>query len=127
MKAHVTTRQEPSQPPQTGWVLYDGSCGICKRIIYAWQRTFWRHGFRIAPLQEPWVGERLQLGPDEVVKEFRLLLADGRQFEGAEAYRELLRRVRWLYPAFLLASLPGLRAIFDAAYHWFAKNRFRFS
>ena len=68
----------------TGWVLYDDDCGFCRRWIPFWGPTLRKAGLDIAPLQEPWVAPRLGLAHDELVYDIRLLLADGRQFAGAE-------------------------------------------
>lgn len=38
-----------------------------------------------------------------------------------------LRRIWWARPFAVLASAPGLRSVFNAAYRTFAKHRLRFS
>ncbi|MBI2367449.1 MAG: DUF393 domain-containing protein [Deltaproteobacteria bacterium] len=107
-----------------GWVLYDGSCGFCSRWVPFWENTLKRRGFHIAPLQAGWVAEKLHLSDKERASDFRLLLADGEQVAGAEAYRYLMRRIGWATPLYLLSILPGLRTIFDASYQAFADNRY---
>ncbi|MBI2182070.1 MAG: DUF393 domain-containing protein [Deltaproteobacteria bacterium] len=107
-----------------GWVLYDGSCGFCSRWVPFWENTLKRRGFHIAPLQAGWVAEKLHLSDKERASDFRLLLADGEQVAGAEAYRYLMRRIGWATPLYLLSILPGLRTIFDASYRAFADNRY---
>jgi predicted DCC family thiol-disulfide oxidoreductase YuxK len=112
---------------QRGWVLYDDSCGFCRRWVPFWAPTLRRRGYDIAPLQAEWVGKRLKLSNDPLLEDLRLLLSDGSQVQGADVYRHLMRRIWWAYPVFLLASTLGLRAIFDWSYRTFASNRFRFS
>lgn len=60
-----------------GWVLYDGACGVCSRWVPFWAPTLARLGLEVAPLQWPWVGQRLGLAPDALVSDLRRLLADG--------------------------------------------------
>ncbi len=106
-----------------GWILYDGSCGFCARWVPFWRLTLERRGFGIAPLQTPWVAERLELPPDELVQDLRLLLADGMCIAGADAYRYVMRRIWWAWPVYLLASMPLLGKVFDWCYRKFALHR----
>jgi predicted DCC family thiol-disulfide oxidoreductase YuxK len=105
-----------------GWVLYDDSCGFCRCWIPLWSR-----GFDIAPLQAAWVRERIGLSEAELLRDIRLLLADGRRLDGASAYRYVMRRIGWAFPLYLASTLPLLRQAFDWAYQTFSRNRFRFS
>ena len=107
-----------------GWVLYDGDCGFCSRWVPFWERTLARRGFRIAPLQEGGVAEKLALSPDKLAADLRLLLAGGETLTGAEVYRYLMLRIWWATPLYLLSTLPILRTLFDAGYRAFADNRY---
>ena len=106
-----------------GWVLYDDGCGVCARWVPFWAPTLKRLDLDVAPLQAPWVAERLGLAPDALLRDLRLVLDDGRQFVGADAYRYVMARLWWARPLGLLAGAPGLRRAFDAAYRAFADNR----
>jgi predicted DCC family thiol-disulfide oxidoreductase YuxK len=86
-----------------------------------------RRGFALAPLQSQWVAERLQAAPEELLSDLRLLLADGSQLRGADAYRHVMRRIWWAYPLYLLSITPLLRKVFDVAYRRFADHRHLFS
>ena len=110
-----------------GWVLYDGDCGFCSLWAPFWESTLKRRGFLIAPLQSEWVVEKLHLSDEELTSDFRLLLANGEQLAGAEAYRYLMRRIWWARPLYLLSILPGFRNLFDLGYRLFADNRFLIS
>jgi predicted DCC family thiol-disulfide oxidoreductase YuxK len=114
--------------PQLGWVLFDGSCGFCRTWVAYWAQTLKRRGFEIAPLQERWVRERLgSLSEDELLSDLRLLLRNGQQVRGADAYRYVMRRIWWAYPIYLLSAAPVLRSLFDWAYRTFADNRYHVS
>lgn len=107
-----------------GYVLYDDSCGFCRRWIPFWGPTLLRRGFAIAPLQADWVRERLGVSHDELVEDLRLLLADGQLVRGADVYRYVLRRIWWAYPLYLFAVAPVGRQAFNWGYRTFARNRF---
>jgi predicted DCC family thiol-disulfide oxidoreductase YuxK len=117
----------PSPPDPAGWVLFDAGCGICARWVPAWSPTFRKLGLATAPLGEPWVAERTGLPPEELLRDFAILLADGSLLRGGDAYRWILRREWWGWPLWLAASLPPGRQLFDLAYRTFARNRRRLS
>jgi len=81
----------------------------------------------IAPLQEEWVRQALQLPPDELIQDLRLLLEDGRRFCGADVYRHAMKRIWWAWPVYVLSIAPVLRNAFDWSYRTFAVNRYRIS
>ena len=110
-----------------GWVLYDDSCGFCRRWIPGWAGVLRRRGFEIATLQSEWVVKRLALSPQERMNDLWLLLADGSKLRGADTYRYLMRRIWWAYPLYLFSVTPLLRRAFDRGYRLFADNRYRVS
>jgi predicted DCC family thiol-disulfide oxidoreductase YuxK len=114
----MTAQEEP-----IGWVLYDDSCGFCRRWVPFWANTLRKRGFAIAPLQSEWVVERLKVPPGDLLFDLRLLLEDGRQVRGADVYRHMMRRIWWAYPLYLLSVAPLLRVVFNWAYRTFADNR----
>ena len=75
-----------SRAGPVGWVLYDQGCGVCARWVPFWAPTLRRLGLEIAPLQAPWVVERLDVAPDALLRDVRLLFADGRQLAGADLF-----------------------------------------
>jgi predicted DCC family thiol-disulfide oxidoreductase YuxK len=109
------------------WVLYDGACGICSRWVPRWSPTLARLGLDVAPLQSPWVADRTGLSQDVLLQDLRLLHRDGSLTSGAEVYREILRRLRWTYPLYLLSVMPGFRQVFNWAYRTFARHRMSIS
>jgi predicted DCC family thiol-disulfide oxidoreductase YuxK len=110
-----------------GWVLYDDSCGFCRSWVLYWAATLRTRGFDVAPLQSEWVGPRLGESQVELLRDLRLLLADGRHLRGADAYRYVMRRIWWTYPLYVLSIAPVLRALFDWSYRTFADNRYHMS
>ena len=110
-----------------GWVLYDGSCGICSCWVPFWAPTLRRLGLDMAPLQSAWVLERTNLPLAVLLEDLRLLHADGRLTSGADVYRFVMRRRWWAYPLYLLSIMPGGRYVFDSAYRNFARHRLEVS
>ena len=110
-----------------GWVLYDDSCGFCRRWVPFWARTLARRGFAIETLQSEWIRKRLKVRDEELLFDLRLLLADGRQIRGADVYRYAMRRIWWAYPFYLLSIAPLLNRVFDWSYRKFADNRYHVS
>ena len=114
-------------PEAVGWVLYDDSCGFCRRWVPFWKETLRKRGFAIAALQSEWVQQRLSMPDADLLQDLRLLLVDGNQVRGADVYRYVMARTWWAYPLYLLAAAPLLRRGFDWGYRTFAVNRHRFS
>lgn len=110
-----------------GCVLYDDSCGFCRRWVPFWEKTLRRRGFCIAPIQSGWVGQTVGLSKEALLGDIRLLLAGGGQAVGAGVYRHVMRRIWWAYPLYLFSVLPGLGVLFDWGYRVFANHRHRFS
>jgi predicted DCC family thiol-disulfide oxidoreductase YuxK len=110
-----------------GWILYDDSCGVCRRWVPFWEGALRRRGFNIAPLQADWVRAKLQLSETELLHDLRLLLVDGSQISGADVYRHAMRRIWWAWPVYPFSITPGLRNIFDWGYRTFTTNRLRIS
>jgi predicted DCC family thiol-disulfide oxidoreductase YuxK len=113
--------------PRVGWILYDATCGICRRWVPFWEPLLRRNGYAIAPLQAPWARARFAMGDAAYFRDLRLLLTDGGSLAGADVYRHVMRRVWWARPLYWLSLAPLLRWLFDAAYRKFADNRHRFS
>ena len=110
-----------------GHVLFDNSCGFCRRWIPFWGPVLLRRGFDIAPLQSKWVCNRLGVSGDELINDLLLLYSDGRVVRGADVYRHVMRRIWWAFPVYLFAIAPVGRQVFDWGYRIFARNRFRVS
>jgi predicted DCC family thiol-disulfide oxidoreductase YuxK len=117
----------PPDQPALGWILYDDSCGFCRRWMPFWENALRRRGFSIAPLQADWVKARLGIPEDRLLDDLRLLLADGGHLAGAAVYRFAMRRIWWALPIYWFSILPGCRRLFDLGYRTFARNRHRVS
>jgi predicted DCC family thiol-disulfide oxidoreductase YuxK len=61
----------PQVVEREGWILYDDSCGLCRRWVPLWETTLRERGFGIAPLQSDWVRQRL--GSEGLLDDLMLL------------------------------------------------------
>jgi predicted DCC family thiol-disulfide oxidoreductase YuxK len=107
-----------------GIVLYDGQCGFCSRWVKYWTKTLSRHGFDIAPLDTPWVTEKLAMSREELLTDIRLLTPEGLIISGAEVYLYVTRRIWWAWPFYAIFSLPVFNWMIHSGYRWFARNRY---
>jgi predicted DCC family thiol-disulfide oxidoreductase YuxK len=110
-----------------GWILYDESCGVCRRWVPFWENALRKRGFAIASLQTDWVRQKLRLSENELLQDLRLLLANGEQIQGAEVYRHAMKRIWWAYPFYLFSVAPLGKRIFDWGYKKFAAHRYQIS
>lgn len=118
---------KPPAAKPAGWILYDDTCGICRRWVPFWENTLQRRGFEIAPLQADWVREKIPPGESALLQDLRLLLANGTLISGADTYRYALNRIWWAYPVYLISVLPLGRWLFNAGYRKFARHRHQLS
>jgi len=103
--AKIAPMKAQRDEPVRGWVLYDGDCPLCLATVARFTPLLLRHRFQIAPLQTPWVQERLGLLPSTPLDEMKLLIDDGQIYGGADALLQMARGIWWAWPLFALACL----------------------
>jgi predicted DCC family thiol-disulfide oxidoreductase YuxK len=106
-----------------GWIFFDGDCSRCIALARRWGPRLEPRGFALAPLQDPRVQALLGLPREELLREMRVLAADGKQYGGADALLYLWKQVWWTWPLSALARLPGMRQVLRAGYRWVAARR----
>jgi predicted DCC family thiol-disulfide oxidoreductase YuxK len=119
----VNTEITDNNVGTAGWLFYDGECRVCCESARRFGRILARRRFELRPLQSPGVAQRLGLGDRDLLRETRLLLADGRNLGGAEAVVEIARHIWWAWPLWLASRLPGARPVLHAIYRVIAANR----
>src|SRR5579883_1928601 len=90
-----------------GWLFYDAECGFCARLAGWLTRPMYRRGLALAPLQDPRVGALLGLPREQLLQAIRLVLSDGKQYAGADAFLALARELWWARPLVWVAKAPG--------------------
>ena len=106
-----------------GWLFYDAECDFCTRTAQWIAPVLAKRGFALAPLQDPRVAQLLGLSQAELMREIRLLNADGQQYGGADAAIALAREIWWAAPLVWLGKIPGGMLAMRAAYRWVASHR----
>jgi predicted DCC family thiol-disulfide oxidoreductase YuxK len=113
--------------PPAGWLVYDGECALCTRLVRWFRQPLERRGYSLVPLQSPWIAARLHISygvaPEDLLKEMRVLTADGRCLGGSGAVLHLTREMWWTWPLWLIAQLPGIHRLLDVAYRTVATHR----
>lgn len=123
-RAPASHEGSPTSEPEAGGpiVFYDGSCGLCGRLVTLLLAHEGGAAFRFAPLQ----GEtaRRMLGTEAAGLATVVLLRGGRCFTRSGAALRILAGLGggWRAAALLLAVPRPLR---DAAYGWVARRRAR--
>jgi predicted DCC family thiol-disulfide oxidoreductase YuxK len=108
-------------------VVYDGHCGVCKRIVAGLEKWDRHSELEIVPSQTVGLGARFPWIPDHAfVDSMQVVRArDGKTWAGAAAVEQLLDvlpRGRWLAWIF---RVPLVRGLADKFYRWFACNRYQ--
>jgi predicted DCC family thiol-disulfide oxidoreductase YuxK len=106
-----------------GWLFFDAECGFCTRIARWLAPILRRRGLGVAALQDRRVGLLLGLSRAELMREMRVLLADGRQHGGADAAVALAREIWWARPLVWVARAPGMMEWMRSGYRWVAARR----
>ncbi|HEY7899092.1 MAG TPA: DUF393 domain-containing protein [Gemmatimonadaceae bacterium] len=106
-------------------VLYDGHCGVCRRLAKRLAALDRRSVFEMVPSQQPDVPERFPWIPASAFAETLQLVrnSDKRTWQGAMAVEEILRRLRGGWLVVWVFSVPFGRRLADRLYRWFADHR----
>lgn len=108
-------------------VIYDGTCGVCTRMVKlldSWDRN---RQLEIIPSQAPGARDRFPWIPASAYTDSVQVIraSDGKTWQAAAALEELLRVLpkggvfSWLF------NVPFARPLADRFYGWFARNRYR--
>lgn len=106
-----------------GWLFFDAECGFCTRFARWLAPILVRRGYAVAPLQDPRVGALLGMPRQELLRELRFLLSDGRHYGGADAIMAMAQEIEWARPLVWLSKIPGVMRVLHMGYHWTASER----
>jgi predicted DCC family thiol-disulfide oxidoreductase YuxK len=106
-----------------GWVFFDRDCGVCIRLAQRFRNVLRKRGFGLAALQDPRAASLLAIPEEEMLREMRVVTADGGRYGGADAIVYLAGRIWWAWPLYLSARVPGVQKLLEAGYQWFAAHR----
>lgn len=106
-----------------GWLFFDADCNHCRKIARVLQPILHRRGMALAPLQDPRVGALLGMTREELLREIRVVLSDGRQYGGADAVVALATKIWWASPIVWFSRLPRGIEMLRRWYHSMALHR----
>lgn len=106
-----------------GWLFFDAECSFCTRFARWLAPILARCGLATAPLQDPRVGALLGMTHQELLRELRFLLSNGRHYRGADAVLAVAREIWWARPLVWLAKIPGMPRLLHALYRRLAAQR----
>ena len=119
--------ESESALPRAGWILYDGECGFCFRWVPLWKKVVERRGFAVKDLQSASADGSLQVPPENLLDDIRVLTRAGKMESGADAYLYVARQIWWAWPFYAIFRLPGFNGMLWRGYRWFNRNRYRIS
>ena len=106
-----------------GWLFFDAHCRFCVRFARSLAPVLSKRGIALAPLQDPRVSALLGLSRAELLRALRFILADGRQFAGADTILALAHEIWWARPLVWFSRIPGATALFHSSYTRVASRR----
>lgn len=115
-------------PGRNYTVIYDGHCKVCGKLVRMLTKWDRNHELEITPSQAPGIRQRFPwIPPRAYVESVQVIRTrDGRTWQGAAAFEQLLnvlpkgRLLSWLF------KIPFARPLAEKFYRWFARNRYKF-
>jgi predicted DCC family thiol-disulfide oxidoreductase YuxK len=101
------------------WVLYDGTCPMCRRGEQIFGTRLRRRGFRLTTLQSA-VGCHFAQGRCD---EMKVVTREGRVIGGAEGMAYLCDRFWWTRMLAWAWRVPVARRWMEQGYRWIAAHR----
>lgn len=112
--------------PEHDTVLYDGQCRFCRGQIAMLRWFDPSRRITFTSLHDPSVGRDFpELQRERLLEQMYVIDRGGRARGGAEAVRYLSRRLPLLWPLAVPLHLPGSLPLWQAAYAFVARNRYR--
>ena len=113
---------DSARPPERATLIYDASCGFCRRWIDRARRWEGHDTIRFLPLREL-EASMLSGRPESALRQaVHLVRPDGAVFAGAAAVRESCRYVRGGWLVLAVASIPGIMPIAERVYGYIARR-----
>ena len=104
--------------PGRATLIFDGSCGFCRRWVERVERWDRRGLLEMVPYQTPDLEERFRVSRAACAQRIHLIDAGGSVYRGAAAGREVLRRLPGGGLWTLAFRLPGGLWIAERIYVW---------
>ncbi|GAC1667585.1 MAG: hypothetical protein NVS9B4_23450 [Candidatus Acidiferrum sp.] len=106
-----------------GWLFFDAECVFCTRVARGLAPILRRREIEVGALQDPRVKALLGLPEEELLKEMRLVLGDGRRYGGADAAVALGQEIWWARPLVWVSRVPGVMGLLRKGYRVVERRR----
>ena len=109
------------------WLIWDGTCGFCRRTVGWFQQRDHDRRFRVVPYQgcpSPPMTPELREASSRALQ---VITSDGRNFSGGRAVLFALREIDQQPALMRIAATPPLIWLVEAGYRVVARNRQLFS
>lgn len=103
-------------------LIYDASCGFCRKWVGRLKRWDRREVIRLLPLDDPAATTLAGRSVEELQQAAHIVTPEGRVFAGAAAMREALRYVPFGWAPRAALSLPGALPVAERMYRWIARR-----
>lgn len=103
-------------------LIYDASCGFCRRWVSRLKRWDRDDRVRLLPLQDPGAPGLAHRPREELQQAAHLVRPDGAVFAGAAAARELCAYLPLGWIPRALFALPGALPLAEKVYRWIART-----
>lgn len=114
----MTVERSPSAPV----LIYDASCGFCRRWVGRLKRWDRHDRIRVLPLQDPAAPALARRPREELERAAHLVRPDGAVFAGAAAARELFVYLPGGRVPRAVLAVPGVMPLVERAYGWVART-----
>jgi predicted DCC family thiol-disulfide oxidoreductase YuxK len=110
------------------FVLYDGTCSLCRASVAPVRRLDTDHRIEFLDLHDPSAQQRFpQIDRELAMRWMQAIDARGRISSGIEAWARIGSLLPgWKYLSWILL-VPGIRWLAAKVYAWIARNRYRWN
>jgi predicted DCC family thiol-disulfide oxidoreductase YuxK len=108
----LTVERSPPAPV----LIYDASCGFCRRWVRRLKRWDRHDRIRLLPLQDPTAPALARRPREELERAAHLVRPDGAVFAGAGAAREVLAYLPGGWLARGVLAIPGMMPLAERVY-----------
>lgn len=116
---HVgTVTERPAQPV----LIFDGSCGFCRRWVARVRKLDRHQRIELLPLQDESAPQVSGRDRSQLERAMHLVRPDGAVFAGAAAARELFRYLPGGFVVGAICAIPGVMPVAEHAYAWVARR-----
>jgi predicted DCC family thiol-disulfide oxidoreductase YuxK len=109
-----------------GVFIFDGYCGVCTRARNGLLRLNKTGRLRSEPMQQPGTAGRIGVTAEELLETSWFLDSSGAVFRGAKGMNAALSTAIGTELPMSIYRIPGIGAVQEMVYRWFAAHRYKF-